>query len=118
VRNWRRRWFVLRNNELSYYKTAEVGLPPPSSMRTAHVEHTQIGSEAAGVIKLDSLCNVHPASRKIGRPNAFELITEERVYNLFADDKDLMDKWITDIKRAANHESVAQVLKRRGQESH
>ena len=45
------------------------------------------------------MCSVLPASRRIGRRNAFELITEERVYNLFADDAETMNEWITCIKK-------------------
>ena len=44
------------------------------------------------------MCSVLPASKRIGRRNAFELITEERVYNLFADDAETMNEWIACIK--------------------
>ena len=50
---------------------------------------------------------MHPASRKIGKPNAFEVITEARVYSLFADNSNEMDDWITHIKRVLNQVDIS-----------
>lgn len=55
------------------------------------------------------MCSVLPASKRIGRRNAFELITEERVYNLFADDAETMNEWIACIKTVINHHDPSQL---------
>jgi hypothetical protein len=58
VKNWKRRWFVLRDTSLNYYRSKE-------------------DPESAGVIELAN-CTVNQESKKTGKRYAFEIITNGR----------------------------------------
>ncbi|CAH1262661.1 PLEKHH1 [Branchiostoma lanceolatum] len=70
---WKRRWFVLRNGELSYYKS-------PSDVHR----------KPQGRIELDGLCKI---ARTEGNCT-FEIVTEKKTYYLTADSTSAMEEWI------------------------
>lgn len=71
--NWQRRWFVLRLNQLSYYKDSK--------------EH-----KASKIINIDEILNVSviPDNHKFH----FIVVTNERIYHLKAFNGDDFQKWI------------------------
>lgn|SRR3990167_11071761 len=50
----------------------------------------------------------HCAIRKgrLDKPNSFEIITEERIYSLYADDANDMNDWISHLQKAIDNEST------------
>jgi hypothetical protein len=85
VKNWKKRWFVLKDNVLYYYKTKDYGVGPP-----------------AGTIFLQQ-GTVPPAARRtpIKGKYFFEIRTQERTFILYADFQRDMEEWITAINRCA-----------------
>ncbi|XP_035206715.1 uncharacterized protein CG43867-like isoform X2 [Stegodyphus dumicola] len=72
-KTWRRRWFVLKNGALSYYKSqADVNRKPQ------------------GQIVLDNVCRVNRAEGAA----TFEISTGKRIYYLTADSIVMMEEWI------------------------
>jgi len=78
VKSWRRRWFVLQEGYLYYYKNKG-------------------DQEYAGVVPLEG-CRVNTATKKTGKSHAFEVCTPERVYYLFADTHAGMEGWMAAIR--------------------
>ncbi|XP_071044238.1 uncharacterized protein CG43867 isoform X3 [Parasteatoda tepidariorum] len=72
-KTWRRRWFVLRNGTLSYYKS-----------------QTDVNRKPQGQIVLDDVCRVNRAYDAA----TFEISTGKRVYYLTADSINMMEEWI------------------------
>ncbi|XP_022255009.1 uncharacterized protein CG43867-like [Limulus polyphemus] len=72
-KTWRKRWFVLKNGVLSYYKT-----------------QNDVSRKPQGQIKLNELCRVNRAE---GAAN-FELCTDKRTYYMTAESATTMEDWI------------------------
>lgn len=73
LKTWRRRWFVLKNGTLSYYKT-----------------QNDVGRKPQGQILLDDVCRVNRAEGA----STFEVSTSKRTYYLTADSNSTMEEWI------------------------
>ncbi|XP_069773279.1 pleckstrin homology domain-containing family H member 1 isoform X2 [Narcine bancroftii] len=73
VRTWKRRWFMLRNSEILYYKSPSDVIRKPQ-----------------GQIELGSSCRV---VRGEGA-QTFQLVTESRTYYLTADSPNILEEWI------------------------
>ncbi|XP_032882543.1 pleckstrin homology domain-containing family H member 1 [Amblyraja radiata] len=73
VRTWKRRWFMLRNSEILYYKSPSDVIRKPQ-----------------GRIELSSSCRV---VRGEGA-QTFQLVTESRTYFLTADSPNILEEWI------------------------
>ncbi|XP_078262285.1 pleckstrin homology domain-containing family H member 1 isoform X2 [Rhinoraja longicauda] len=73
VRTWKRRWFMLRNSEILYYKSPSDVIRKPQ-----------------GRIELGSSCRV---VRGEGA-QTFQLVTESRTYYLTADSPNILEEWI------------------------
>ncbi|XP_067895724.1 pleckstrin homology domain-containing family H member 1 isoform X2 [Heterodontus francisci] len=73
VKTWKRRWFVLRNGEILYYKSPSDVIRKPQ-----------------GRIELSS------SSRIVRGEGAqtFQLVTEKRTYYLTADSPNILEEWI------------------------
>ncbi|XP_055926496.1 uncharacterized protein CG43867-like isoform X1 [Argiope bruennichi] len=72
-KTWRRRWFVLKNGMLSYYKS-----------------QTDVNRKPQGQIVLDNVCRVNRAEGAA----TFEISTGKRTYYLTADSISMMEEWI------------------------
>uniref|UniRef100_A0A8C6TDV3 Pleckstrin homology domain containing, family H (with MyTH4 domain) member 1 n=1 Tax=Neogobius melanostomus TaxID=47308 RepID=A0A8C6TDV3_9GOBI len=72
VKAWKRRWFVLRNGEILYYKSPDVIRKPQ------------------GQIELNSSCRI---LRGEGA-QTFQLITEKKTFYLTADSPNILEEWI------------------------
>ncbi|MGH0187310.1 UNVERIFIED_CONTAM: hypothetical protein FKN15_024686 [Acipenser sinensis] len=73
VKAWKRRWFVLRNREILYYKSPSDVIRKPQ-----------------GQIELNSSCRI---ARGEGA-QTFQLITEKKTYYLTADSPNILEEWI------------------------
>ncbi|CAE7259243.1 PH1 [Symbiodinium sp. KB8] len=80
LRDWRRRFFELRGDTLSFSKGE--------------------GSEPHGTIDLKTCLTVKSAGDKCGRKHAFEVATAQRVFFMCADSEKDKDEWIGAIGRA------------------
>ncbi|KAM9786783.1 pleckstrin homology domain-containing family H member 1 isoform X1 [Syngnathus typhle] len=73
VKAWKRRWFILRNGEILYYKTPSDVIRKPQ-----------------GQIELNSSCRI---VREEGA-QTFQLITEKKTFYLTADSPNILEEWI------------------------
>jgi len=82
TKDWNRRWFVLDDKELAYYKK-------PGDQTSA------------GTINLDKISKVFGVDDKIRR-NCFEIVTKDRNFVACADTKREMEQWMTILFVATN----------------
>uniref|UniRef100_A0A3P8V9Z6 Pleckstrin homology domain containing, family H (with MyTH4 domain) member 1 n=1 Tax=Cynoglossus semilaevis TaxID=244447 RepID=A0A3P8V9Z6_CYNSE len=73
VKAWKRRWFILRNGEILYYKSPSDVIRKPQ-----------------GQIELNSSCRI---IRGEGA-QTFQLITEKKTFYLTADSPNILEEWI------------------------
>ncbi|XP_022528644.2 pleckstrin homology domain-containing family H member 1 [Astyanax mexicanus] len=73
VKAWKRRWFILRNGEILYYKSPSDVIRKPQ-----------------GHIELNSSCRI---ARGEGA-QTFQLITEKKTFYLTADSPNILEEWI------------------------
>ncbi|XP_075879299.1 pleckstrin homology domain-containing family H member 1 isoform X3 [Nelusetta ayraudi] len=73
VKAWKRRWFILRNGEIIYYKSPSDVIRKPQ-----------------GQIELNSSCRI---VRGEGA-QTFQLITEKKTFCLTADSPNILEEWI------------------------
>ncbi|XP_067224134.1 pleckstrin homology domain-containing family H member 1 [Chanodichthys erythropterus] len=73
VKAWKRRWFILRNGEILYYKTPSDVIRKPQ-----------------GQMELNSSCHI---ARGEGA-QTFQLITEKKTFYLAADSPNILEDWI------------------------
>nr|XP_014347011.1 PREDICTED: pleckstrin homology domain-containing family H member 1 [Latimeria chalumnae] len=73
VKTWKRRWFVLRNGEILYYKSPSDVIRKPQ-----------------GQIELNSSCRIVRGEGS----QTFQLITEKKTYYLTADSPNILEEWI------------------------
>ncbi|KAK7940437.1 hypothetical protein WMY93_003763 [Mugilogobius chulae] len=73
VKAWKRRWFVLRNGEILYYKSPSDVIRKPQ-----------------GQIELNSSCRI---IRGEGA-QTFQLVTEKKTFYLTADSPNILEEWI------------------------
>ena len=66
MKTWKKRYFVLKNNALIYYK------------QKGDANHV-------GIIYLSAFCSVVDAQKKVGKANSFELRTKERDYYFYTE---------------------------------
>eukprot|EP01098_Paradermamoeba_levis_P004393 TRINITY_DN1891_c0_g3_i2.p1 TRINITY_DN1891_c0_g3~~TRINITY_DN1891_c0_g3_i2.p1 ORF type:complete len:225 (+),score=63.20 TRINITY_DN1891_c0_g3_i2:119-793(+) len=78
VKNWKKRWCVLKNGALNYSKKQ--------------------GSSSLGSISLNEIREVKPVEYK-GKKNCFLIDTPERVYYMFADTESERVSWIESVKK-------------------
>ncbi|NXB21640.1 PKHH1 protein, partial [Rhagologus leucostigma] len=73
VKTWKRRWFVLRNRQIMYYKSPSDVIRKPQ-----------------GQLELNSLCQIVRGEGS----QTFQLVTEKRTYFLTADSPNILEEWI------------------------
>ncbi|XP_067413879.1 pleckstrin homology domain-containing family H member 1 isoform X3 [Emydura macquarii macquarii] len=73
VKTWKRRWFVLRNGQIMYYKSPSDVIRKPQ-----------------GQVELNSSCQIVRGEGS----QTFQLITEKRTYFLTADSPNILEEWI------------------------
>eukprot|EP00010_Vexillifera_abyssalis_P004686 CAMPEP_0201552128 /NCGR_PEP_ID=MMETSP0173_2-20130828/14505_1 /ASSEMBLY_ACC=CAM_ASM_000268 /TAXON_ID=218659 /ORGANISM="Vexillifera sp., Strain DIVA3 564/2" /LENGTH=263 /DNA_ID=CAMNT_0047962555 /DNA_START=51 /DNA_END=842 /DNA_ORIENTATION=+ len=78
AKTWKRRWFKQEDNVINYFVSKDDN------------------SSKMGSISLEEVISVHPTNtekRKDGKA-AFRLNTPQRIYNLMADNEELMTYWV------------------------
>jgi tRNA A-37 threonylcarbamoyl transferase component Bud32 len=80
IKTWHRRWMILKDGLVVYYKDANL-LPH------------------RGVISLASSSIIERENYE-NKPNAFSIVTPERIYHLFADTEKEMVQWIEALRNA------------------
>eukprot|EP00300_Choanocystis_sp_HF-7_P030520 c39374_g1_i1.p1 GENE.c39374_g1_i1~~c39374_g1_i1.p1 ORF type:complete len:113 (+),score=6.74 c39374_g1_i1:41-379(+) len=89
IKTWKRRWFKLSGNTLSYYKNREDITP-------------------TGVIDLRNCRTVKVCMEpSIGRTHTLEVAVPGRTYYLSCDEDDEMNEWLGAISRAVIRNSRA-----------
>jgi hypothetical protein len=73
LKTWRKRWFVLKNGTLTYWKS----------------QH-DVNKKPQGEIQLDDVCRITHSEGA----STFEINTGKKIYYLTADSSALMDEWI------------------------
>ncbi|KAM7163669.1 pleckstrin homology domain-containing family H member 1 isoform 8-T8 [Macrochelys suwanniensis] len=73
VKTWKRRWFVLRNGQIMYYKSPSDVIRKPQ-----------------GQVELNSSCQIIRGEGS----QTFQLLTEKRTYFLTADSPNILEEWI------------------------
>ncbi|XP_062973619.1 pleckstrin homology domain-containing family H member 1 isoform X2 [Elgaria multicarinata webbii] len=73
IKAWKRRWFVLRNGQIMYYKSPSDIICKPQ-----------------GQVELNSSCQIIRGEGS----QTFQLITEKRTYFLTADSPNILEEWI------------------------
>ncbi|NXJ75280.1 PKHH1 protein, partial [Trogon melanurus] len=73
VKMWKRRWFVLRNRQITYYKSPSDVIRKPQ-----------------GQMELNSSCQIVRGEGS----QTFQLMTEKRTYFLTADSPNILEEWI------------------------
>ncbi|XP_072031714.1 pleckstrin homology domain-containing family H member 1-like isoform X2 [Amphiura filiformis] len=82
VKSWKRRWFVLKNGELRYYKS-----------------QNDTNRKPRGQVPLDSMCKILRSEGSL----TFELVTAKRTYYLTAESSILMEEWIKVLQNVLRH---------------
>ncbi|KAJ7344725.1 hypothetical protein JRQ81_000675 [Phrynocephalus forsythii] len=73
IKAWKRRWFVLRNGQIMYYKSPSDVICKPE-----------------GQVELNSSCQIIRGEGS----QTFQLVTEKRTYFLTADSPNILEEWI------------------------
>jgi serine/threonine protein kinase len=79
IKSWKRRFFVLKDGNIIYYKQ-------------------EGDKEALGSISITSSVNIKAAERK-GKKNYFEIITSSKVFCLCADKPEERDAWVAALQK-------------------
>jgi copper chaperone CopZ len=96
VKSWKRRWFILKDNELYYFR--------------GKADNAQ-----AGVILLDNTSTVNNAEKKLGKKNCFEITTKDRTYYLYTDTHQDYEEWVAAITQASKYGSHRAIITHKGQ---
>uniref|UniRef100_A0A7N6BL36 Pleckstrin homology, MyTH4 and FERM domain containing H1 n=1 Tax=Anabas testudineus TaxID=64144 RepID=A0A7N6BL36_ANATE len=88
VKAWKRRWFILRNGEILYYKSPSDVIRKPQ-----------------GQIELSSSCCI---VRGEGA-QTFQLITEKKTFYLTADSPNILEEWIRVLQNILKVQASSQV---------
>ncbi|EGD75568.1 hypothetical protein PTSG_06637 [Salpingoeca rosetta] len=96
-KNWKRRWFILQGNQLTYHKNNMfiVSHPP-----------TEVRQHATGSINLADATAIEPWE---GKPFGFVIITPQRTYYIYAASKEETAIWLRKLRKAKEQaQSAAQ----------
>ncbi|XP_076358962.1 uncharacterized protein CG43867-like [Tachypleus tridentatus] len=88
-KTWRKRWFVLKNGVLSYYKS-----------------QSDVNRKPQGQITLNEVCRVN----RVEGAATFELCTEKRIYYLTADSATTMEEWIKVLQKVLRRHATRLLL--------
>merc|ERR1712060_348588 len=84
IKTWRRRWFVLKDGKLFWFKSEEVTR----------------NSKPRGCISVDKCLSVKGAEDALNKPYAFELSTNEDTMYFIADGDKVKEEWINALGKA------------------
>lgn len=96
LKTWRKRWFVLKNGTLKYWKS----------------QH-EISKKPQGEITLDDACRIIHAEGA----STFEIDTGKKVYYLTADSNALMDEWVRVIQNVQKRNAAKLLLSKDDQKA-
>ncbi|KAH8419915.1 hypothetical protein KR009_003841 [Drosophila setifemur] len=91
LKTWRKRWFVLKNGSLNYWKS----------------QH-DVQRKPQGQIQLDEVCRINRAEGA----STFEIDTGKKVYYLTADSHATMDDWIRVLQNVQRRNATKLLLSR------
>ncbi|XP_067636233.1 uncharacterized protein CG43867 isoform X3 [Eurosta solidaginis] len=94
LKTWRKRWFVLKNGTLTYWKS----------------QH-DVNRKPQGQIMLDEACRINRAEGA----STFEIDTGKKVYYLTADSNATMDDWIRVLQNVQKRNATKLLLSREDQ---
>ncbi|KAK3597816.1 hypothetical protein CHS0354_029375 [Potamilus streckersoni] len=89
VKTWKKRWFVLRNGELLYYKSQHDVLRKPQ-----------------GSIKLDEKTRINRSKEQL----TFEITNSKRTYYLTADTHSETDRWVRVLQKVLKRQATSFLL--------
>ncbi|XP_029454707.1 pleckstrin homology domain-containing family H member 1 [Rhinatrema bivittatum] len=89
VKTWKRRWFVLRNGEIMYYKSPSDVIRKPQ-----------------GQIELNSSCQIVRGEGS----QTFQLLTEKKTYYLTADSPNILEEWIRVLQNILKVQAASSVI--------
>nr|XP_033807347.1 pleckstrin homology domain-containing family H member 1 isoform X2 [Geotrypetes seraphini] len=93
VKTWKRRWFVLRNGEVMYYKSPSDVIRKPQ-----------------GQIELNSSCRIIRGEGS----QTFQLLTEKKTYYLTADSPNILEEWIRVLQNILKVQAASSVITQSG----
>lgn len=96
LKTWRKRWFVLKNGTLTYWKS----------------QH-DINKKPQGEIALDDACRIIHAEGA----STFEIDTGKKVYYLTADSNALMDDWVRVLQNVQKRNAAKLLLSKEDQKA-
>ena len=91
IKTWRRRWFVLKQGKIFWFKSDDV----------------TSASQSRGVIEVKGCLSVKGAEDALNRPYAFELSTNSETMYFVADSDKEKEDWINAIGRAIVRHSAS-----------
>ncbi|XP_074025916.1 uncharacterized protein CG43867 isoform X5 [Leptinotarsa decemlineata] len=91
LKTWRKKWFVLKNGVLTYYKT-----------------QNDINRKPQGQIVLDEICKITRAEGS----NTFEIDTGKKTYYLTADSISAMEDWVRILQNVQRRNATKLLLSR------
>ncbi|XP_018336737.1 uncharacterized protein CG43867 isoform X2 [Agrilus planipennis] len=89
LKTWRKRWFVLKNGVLTYYKS-----------------QADINRKPQGQILLDEICKINRAEGS----NTFEIDTGKKTYYLTADSITAMEDWVRTLQNVQRRNATRLLL--------
>lgn len=96
LKTWRKRWFVLKNGTLTYWKS----------------QH-DVSKKPQGEISLDDACRIIHAEGA----STFEIDTGKKIYYLTADSNALMDDWVKALTSVQKRNAAKLLLSKEDQKS-
>lgn len=94
LKTWRKRWFVLKNGSLTYWKS----------------QH-DVNKKPQGEISLDDACRIIHAEGA----STFEIDTGKKIYYLTADSNALMDDWVRVLQNVQKRNAAKLMLSKEDQ---
>ncbi|CAG9859770.1 unnamed protein product [Phyllotreta striolata] len=91
LKTWRKKWFVLKNGILTYYKS-----------------QSDINRKPQGQIMLDEICKITRADGS----NTFEIDTGKKTYYLTADSMTAMEDWVRTLQNVQRRNATKLLLSR------
>lgn len=96
LKTWRKRWFVLKNGTLTYWKS----------------QH-DVNKKPQGEISLDDACRIIHAEGA----STFEIDTGKKIYYLTADSNALMDDWVRVLQNVQKRNAAKLLLSKEDQKA-
>jgi hypothetical protein len=91
-KGWRKRYFILQENELSYYKSEKDSTP-------------------AGTIILEPSTMISFIDeRQVEKQNCFAIVLGKRTYYLNCDDDEQLNEWIYSLRAGVYYSAIVEIL--------